>query len=976
MAFEEFLVACAVEMLKSLLLFVMKEVRMASDMEKELKKLQRTVMIIQEVLEEAEKQQIGKDLLKIWLKELKDIAYEADDILDEFSYQIMRSHEMSFRKRDQLRMIFSISNLRFHPHMADALKNVNGKMDDIATHKVLLDLRNGHSLRLSSFNEQHRDYHETTSFIDEKQVIGRQKDKEIIIDSFLMGGSSSSSSSTVSVVPIVGMAGLGKTTLAKLIFNAEVVSDIFEEKIWVHVSFDFNVKKILRHIIASVTESSYDRDTNMDVLERIMKEKLGGKRYLLVLDDLWNVKVDQWNKLKNQLNVGEHGSKIIVTTRSSEVADVVQGRANSTYTLQVLSENECWSIIRQRAFAPGGLEETENLVAICKDMGRRCGGVPLAAKDLGDLLHSTRNEAGWSNLRDGTNWRLLEKNEMLPALRFSYIHLPSPVKQCFAYCSLFPKGSIIEKQTLIQLWMAEGFVHPSDRNRGKELEDIGNDYFNSLLKNSLLRGEGRPDHNGAAQSCKLHHLVHDFAQDIVGSNECSILKVSQIAAKDTSELRRLRLILEEGTLEYAEQLQTALKLRTLFIHNNGGDKSINYQKLLRNKQFRVLDMQGTSIKGLPPSIGNMKHLRYLDLSRTEIEELPEFITGLYNLHTLLLRYCVKLRKFPETMGTLKRMRYLDISGSQFEELPDCITHLSNLQTLKLEDCRNIQKLPGNIKNMINLRHLFLSKTESWNAKPNEIGSLTRLQTLTQFKVGKCNTSGFSTIRELECLNLLEGELWISNLEEVTRSDDAEKANLKRKQNIQSLIMEWSFRTHDASDGTVMKQLQPNGSLKKLKIVNYLDPKFPTWMMGSSISSALPNLVEIELRGCYVCQQLPGLGQLPSLRVLTIATMDVVLCLGDDFYGDHKACKPFQELVEFTLTDLPCLEKWCIAQPPFPFYPRLEKLSVERCRMLEHRQDLNFTKCFFPKIKEYKLDGVTLLSRTTRKIVSMVPSRQI
>ncbi|KAI3970132.1 hypothetical protein MKW92_029748, partial [Papaver armeniacum] len=345
--------------------------------------------------------------------------------------------------------------------------------------------------------------------------------------------------------------------------------------------------------------------------------------------------------------------------------------------------------------------------------------------------------------------------------------------------------------------------------------------------------------------------------------------VSQIAAKDTSELRRLRLILEEGTLAHAEQLQTALKLRTLFIHNNGGDKGINYLKLLEKKQFRVLDMQGTSIKELPTSIACMKHLRYLDLSKTGIEELPKFICGLYNLQTLLLRYCVKLTKFPETMATLKHMRYLDISGSQFEELPDCFTHLSNLQTLKLEDCCNIKKLSGNIKNMVNLRHLFLNNTGSWSAKPWEIGSLTCLQTLTQFK-------------------------------------------------------------------------------------------FPTWMMGSTISSALPNLVELELRDCYLCQQLPGLGQLPSLKVLTIATMDVVTCLGNDFYGD--ACQPFPELVKFTLIDLHCLEIWCMAQPRSYsyFYPRLEKLAVERCPKLECRQDLDFITRFFPLIKEYTVDGAILI----------------
>ncbi|KAI3940021.1 hypothetical protein MKW98_029797 [Papaver atlanticum] len=173
----------------------------------------------------------------------------------------------------------------------------------------------------------------------------------------------------------------------------------------------------------------------------------------------------------------------------------------------------------------------------------------------------------------------------------------------------------------------------------------------------------------------------------------------------------------------------------------------------------------------------------------------------------------------------------------------------------------------------------------------------------------------------------------------------------------------------------MEQLQPNRSLKTLKIVCYFDPKFPTWMMGSSISSALPNLVELELRDCYLCQQLPGLGQLPSLKVLTIATMDVVMCLGNDFYGDHEACQPFPELVKFTLSDLHCLEKWCIAQPRSSFYPRLEMLFVERCPKLKCRQDLDFVTRFFPSIKEYTLDGAKLISgRTTRKTISLMPSR--
>ncbi|KAI3940018.1 hypothetical protein MKW98_029794 [Papaver atlanticum] len=176
------------------------------------------------------------------------------------------------------------------------------------------------------------------------------------------------------------------------------------------------------------------------------------------------------------------------------------------------------------------------------------------------------------------------------------------------------------------------------------------------------------------------------------------------------------------------------------------------------------------------------------------------------------------------------------------------------------------------------------------------------------------------------------------------------------------MLEWSFRPDDAEcaiDGVVMEQLLPNPSLKTLKIVNYLSPRFPTWMASSSISSSLPNLVELELEGCFICRELPGLGQLPSLKVLTVATMNDVVCLGNDFYGDREACQP---LVKLTLCNLPGLKKWCTTQSESSLYPRLEKLMVEGCPKLEQRRDVNFIRSFFPSIKEYELDEDKLISR--------------
>ncbi|KAI3923535.1 hypothetical protein MKW92_010839, partial [Papaver armeniacum] len=357
----------------------------------------------------------------------------------------------------------------------------------------------------------------------------------------------------------------------------------------------------------------------------------------------------------------------------------------------------------------------------------------------------------------------------------------------------------------------------------------------------------------------------------------------------------------------------------------------------------------------------MKHLRYLDLSYTLIEGLPESISRLYNLQSLLLRCCPRLKTFPDKMGMLKLLRYLDLSGSHLVVLPESITHLSNLQTLNLRDCFALKELPNHIKRLSHLRHLILSNKGSWNEMPREIGCLSRLQTLQVFKV---DGRDGGSIRELGSLNSLESKLHISNLQNVTKPKDAKKANLKGKKSIQSLMLEWSCRPDDAEcaiDLAVMEQLLPNPSLKTLKIVNYLDPRFPTWMTSNSISSTLPNLVELELEGCFICRELPGLGQLPSLKVLTIDTMNDVVCLGNDFYGDRKACQPFPELVKLTLCNLPRLKKWCTTQSTSPFYPRLEKLMVERCPNLDRIQDVNFIKRFFPSIKEYELDDTKLIS---------------
>ncbi|XP_026409803.1 putative disease resistance protein RGA3 [Papaver somniferum] len=981
---ESFFAACALEMVKYLCSVVASEIEAASKVNGDLISLQNTVSLIQEVLEHAEKQQIAEDSLNRWLKRLKDVAYDAVDILDDFSYKAIHAQEMACRKRDMVRIIFSSSNsVVFNHNIARKIGDINRQLDDIRRDRIYLDFLKDHSnLRHEESNKENQET--TSSLVDDVKVIGREKDKEKIINMLLTASNTSSHSASasssssgrthadggVSVIPIVGMGGLGKTALARLIYNEEFLSDIFALRIWVHVSTDFSVNGVLIKVIESITKAKCSED-NLMLIENKINKYLRGKKYLLVLDDLWTEKPGDWDTLRNHLNIGATGSKIIVTTRSNEVALVVRGKSPS-YDLSELSDDDCWIILRQRAFAPGGAKATPKLEALGYIIAQNCGGVPLAAKSIGGALYFKKKDSEWEAVtRDSKIWDLHRENQLLPALKLSYIHLSSQIKQCFAYCSLFPKDTLIEKQVLVQLWMAEGFLHRSGKNSDKQIEDVGNEYFDCLLANFLLQ-DVPGDDNGETHFCKMHHLVHDLAEH-VGMPEFSILKASKI--DNVADIRRLRLSFDEPT--YPKSLENASKLRTFISDVQGEDQSIDYHNFFKNKQFRVLDLQWSGIKELPPSIENMKHLRYLDLSNTKIVELPEFITCLYNLQTLLLRYCHFLQKFPrKKMGSLKCLRYLDVSGSHFEVLPEFITKLSNLRTLKLEDCSYIRELPEDLHQLINLRHLVLSDHGKWNEMPRGIEHLTQLQTLPVFKVARYNGgTSRSSIWELGYLKLLEGNLHISNLQNVTEAADAQKANLQGKQNIGSLMLEWSCRgnvNECTNDSTVMEQLQPNPSLVILKIVGFMGVKFPTWMISSTISSALPNLVEVELKNCYGCQQLPALGQLPSLKVLTISTMDVVQSLGTDFYGEARPT--FLSLISFTLHDLPRLRMW---EPPSSIYTRgfastslptslssfstsypcLEKMTVEKCPKLERSHDLTFIRGFFPWLKEYKLDGV-------------------
>lgn len=502
-------------------------------------------------------------------------------------------------------------------------------------------------------------------------------------------------------------------------FATDKIVEHFDKKIWVWVSTYFDVERILKQMLESVKGDACGDMMNKDALVRRLIEELGEKRTLLVLDDVWNNERQKWDDLKRDLSgiIKFKGSRVMVTTRRDDVALLMSGGIPAhIHKPEKLDYLGCWTIIKQRAFGTSSAPEELEDVGI--EISHKCKGVPLAASVIGAALQNRRNKDEWKSITNSNAWDSIERERgIINVLKLSFDRLPElSLKQCFAFCSIFPKGFVLERNLLIQLWMAGGFLQPSGDD-DMEMHDVGNKHFNDLLSYSLFQDEER-DSKGNITSCKMHDLIHDLAKSL-SKSEMTILET--LSVRNISNIRHLNLIYG-GEIEPAFWGNVAQKLQTLFSrHGFTDDVEANFRRL------QILSLRGAETEQVPSCFRNSKQLRYLDISETRIKELPKFITKLYNL-----------------------------------------------QTFRFMNCGSLQMPAEGIGNLINLRHIYFNDE---NCMPANIGRLTCLQTLQIFFVGK--KSGFR-IEELGDLNGLEGRLAIHNLEHVKDRLEAMEAKLHKK----------------------------------------------------------------------------------------------------------------------------------------------------------------------------------------------------
>ncbi|XP_037472236.1 putative disease resistance protein RGA3 [Triticum dicoccoides] len=750
----------------------------------------------------------------------------------------------------------------------------------------------------------------TTGQSTEQKLYGRDHIMHTIIHDMTKG---KYYSKDLTVLPVVGPGGIGKTTLVQYIYRNQQVQDHFQVLIWVCVSLSFNLSKLLDEIKTYIPRVEGEK---VGRVEELIEQRLKSKRFLLVLDDVWEFSNgDDWKRLLLPFKASqEKGSVILLTTRFPAIANM--GKTADYIELEGLKSEEFRKLFLSFVFVDEPFTSDHSFLLETGDkIMENLKGSPLAAKTVGALLRKNLNLRHWRRVLESKEWeRQTGVNDIMSALKLSYYYLPFHQRQCFSYSALFPEDYKYSGAELINFWIGLDILQPCGQNQ--TLEDIGLSNLNDLVTYGFFKEEKT---NGRLRYV-MHDLLHDLALHM-GSHEYISLHRSNVGSVQIKpSIRHLSIIIDDDDTLSQENFKGQLrKLKTI----------LKVKQLHSLMLFGEMDESFASIlSDLFREANGLRVLRLVNMP-TSVEFMLHNFSALVHLRYL----CLGTKKYGREM-----------------QLPLAISRFYHLRVLDLGSWYGCCDLPRDLSKLAKLRR-FYTLSDELHSDIYNVGKLRLLEDLKVFRLNK-EREGFEA-KQLEHLSELR-ELGIYNLENIHRKEEATKAKLIEKNYLERLTLDWDSKrsnTEPCVEAVVLESLQPHRYLQELCIRGHGGSSCPTWL-GEKL--AVEALQSLQLVGVS-WQCLPSLGKMWGLDKVILKHIATV----KEFVVEQS----FIGLKRLELVGLGSFEKWIPSQDTHHMFPLLQAMIIRDCpKILElpfsnhiiNPADQDWKIDWFPKLQELEI----------------------
>ncbi|GMY30894.1 disease resistance protein RPM1-like [Fagus crenata] len=696
--------------------YLVQEARLLRGIHDEVESIKAELEMIQSFIRDADARADKEGMSNVartWVRQAREKTFHIEDVIDEYILHIT--------KHPQTRKRFfpgdAIPSMTQRHVIASKIQDINNNL------KVLRE--RGESFGFNSL-EQGRPSYDTrcdpwhdprmaSLFIEENELVGIESPRNELIELLVKGQSNRT------VISVVGIGGLGKTTLVKKVYDNEQVAPHFDCCAWITVSQSYKMEEILKNMIKDFYEARKEfPPKEIDTMEEKqliskLRQYLLEQRYVVVFDDIWNISF--WRHIKLALPDNKKGSRIVITTRSESVAPSnIESPSYHVYKLSPLPLEVARELFCKKVFQREGGHGPPELVEFSNGIIKRCGGLPLAIVTIGGLLSTKKKIASeWCKFLGSLSSELESNPHLLDItkiLSFSYQDLPYNLKACFLYFGMFPEDYVINCARLIRLWIAEGFVK---EKQGLTLEDVAQDYLSQLIHRSMVQ-VAEFDFVGKTRSCRVHDMMREVT--LSRSEELSFCHVSITNNSIFDGICR-RLSIQNNANPHLESI-TGSKTRSILILRVDEVPDSFLTTCFANFKFmKTIDFEGAPIDYIPEEVGNLFHLKYLSLRDTKVEKLPNGLSKLRYLaayfedndteYNINFRQGVTIHSGIGCLQSLQKLFNIEANNAALIEELGSLGQLRKLEISKLKRENGIA-LCTTLMKMSHLQSLVISAT--------------------------------------------------------------------------------------------------------------------------------------------------------------------------------------------------------------------------------------------------------------------------